>query len=173
MAKLDPVALTQALIARPSVTPADAGAMDVVENHLQGLGFACIRLRFGEIENLYARRGTSGPNLCFAGHTDVVPGGMRSLWRYDPFGAEIHDGAVIGRIPLGKHGRHPQRGVEHGLRQADLPAVDHYMRIPFRIDLYDATDAVLVGALPILEQLDSVFFCSAALIDILVAASAH
>ena len=97
MAKLDPVALTQALIARPSVTPADAGAMDMVENHLQALGFACIRLRFGEIENLYARRGTSGPNLCFAGHTDVVPGGTRSLWRYDPFGAEIHDGTVIGR----------------------------------------------------------------------------
>ena len=97
MAKLDPVALTQALISRPSVTPADAGAMDVVENQLQALGFACIRLRFGEIENLYARRGANGPNLCFAGHTDVVPGGTRSLWRYDPFGAEIHDGALIGR----------------------------------------------------------------------------
>ncbi len=97
MAKLDPVALTQALITRPSVTPADAGAMDVVENQLKALGFTCTRLRFGEIENLYARRGTRGPNLCFAGHTDVVPGGMRSLWRYDPFGAEIHDGAVIGR----------------------------------------------------------------------------
>ncbi len=94
---LDPVTLTQALIARPSVTPADAGAMDIVQTALEGLGFACERLKFGAIENLYARRGTAAPNLCFAGHTDVVPGGVRSLWRYDPFGAEIHDGAIIGR----------------------------------------------------------------------------
>lgn len=93
----DPISLTQELIARPSVTPADAGAMDVVERHLKALGFACQRLRFGEIENLYARRGTASPNLCFAGHTDVVPGGVRSLWKYDPFGAEIHEGALIGR----------------------------------------------------------------------------
>lgn len=94
---LDPVALTQALIRRPSVTPADAGAMDVVQRTLEDLGFTCHRLKFGGIENLYARRGTAGPNLCFAGHTDVVPGGVRSLWRYDPFGAEVHDGLVIGR----------------------------------------------------------------------------
>jgi len=94
---LDVVQLTQALIARPSVTPADAGAMDTVQRTLEGLGFTCTRLTFGEIENLYARRGTASPNLCFAGHTDVVPAGVRNLWRYDPFGAEIHDGAVIGR----------------------------------------------------------------------------
>ncbi|EGF90944.1 succinyl-diaminopimelate desuccinylase [Asticcacaulis biprosthecium C19] len=94
---IDPVVLTQNLIRRESVTPADAGAMDVVQRVLEGLGFACERLKFGQIENLYARRGTTGPNLCFAGHTDVVPGGVRSLWRYDPFGAEIHDGLVIGR----------------------------------------------------------------------------
>ena len=93
----DVVALTQALITRPSVTPRDEGAMDVVQRALESLGFACERLRFGEIENLYARRGTAAPNLCFAGHTDVVPTGIRNLWRYDPFGAEIHEGAVIGR----------------------------------------------------------------------------
>ena len=94
---LDVVALTQALITRPSVTPRDEGAMDVVQRALEALGFRCERLRFGEIENLYARRGTASPNLCFAGHTDVVPSGVRNLWRYDPFGAEIHDGLVIGR----------------------------------------------------------------------------
>jgi succinyl-diaminopimelate desuccinylase len=94
---LSPVHLTQALITRPSVTPADAGAMDTVQQVLEDLGFHCHRLKFGEIENLYARRGTTAPNLCFAGHTDVVPVGVRNLWRYDPFGAEIHDGAVIGR----------------------------------------------------------------------------
>ena len=94
---LDPVALTQALIRHPSVTPDDAGAMDVVQRTLESLGFTCHRLKFGHIENLYARRGTAAPNLCFAGHTDVVPGGVRNLWRYDPFGAEIHDGTIIGR----------------------------------------------------------------------------
>ena len=94
---LDPIALAQALIARPSVTPADAGAMDTVQRALEGLGFACTRLRFGDIENLYARRGTASPNLCFAGHTDVVPSGARDLWKYDPFGAEIHGGLLIGR----------------------------------------------------------------------------
>jgi succinyl-diaminopimelate desuccinylase len=94
---LDVVQLTQALITRPSVTPADAGAMNTVQQVLESLGFTCTRLKFGDIENLYARRGTTSPNLCFAGHTDVVPTGTRNLWRYDPFGAEIHDGVVIGR----------------------------------------------------------------------------
>jgi succinyl-diaminopimelate desuccinylase len=93
----DPVAFAQALIRRPSVTPADAGAMDVVQATLAGLGFTCRRMRFGEIENLYARLGTAGPNLCFAGHTDVVPTGDVSAWRTDPFEARIEDGVLYGR----------------------------------------------------------------------------
>jgi succinyl-diaminopimelate desuccinylase len=93
----DVITLAKALISRPSVTPADAGAMDVVQRALEGLGFTCTRLTFDDIENLYARRGTQSPNLCFAGHTDVVPSGARNLWKYDPFGAEVHDGALIGR----------------------------------------------------------------------------
>jgi succinyl-diaminopimelate desuccinylase len=96
-APLDPVALTQALIRRPSVTPADAGAMAVVEEALAGLGFACRRMRFGEIENLYARRGTEGPNLCFAGHTDVVPVGDAAAWGQDPFAGRIVDDRLFGR----------------------------------------------------------------------------
>ncbi len=94
---LDPVALTQALIRRPSVTPADAGAMDVVEQALAPLGFDCRRMKFGEIENLYARHGLQGPNLCFAGHTDVVPVGEAAAWSVDPFEARIQDGVLIGR----------------------------------------------------------------------------
>ncbi len=94
---IDPVELTQALIRRASVTPADAGAMDVVERALEGLGFACRRMRFGEIENLYARRGTKGPNLCFAGHTDVVPVGEAASWREDPFAGRIVGDSLIGR----------------------------------------------------------------------------
>jgi succinyl-diaminopimelate desuccinylase len=94
---IDAVALTQALIRRPSVTPADAGAMDVVEQALAGLGFDCRRMKFGEIENLYARHGLQGPNLCFAGHTDVVPVGEAGAWSVDPFEARIQDGVLIGR----------------------------------------------------------------------------
>ena len=86
----------QALIRRPSVTPADAGAMDVVEQALSQLGFVCRRMKFGEIENLYARRGTAAPNLCFAGHTDVVPVGEAAAWSVDPFEAKIQDGVLIG-----------------------------------------------------------------------------
>ena len=94
---LDPVELAQALIRRPSVTPADAGAMDVLQQALEGLGFSCRRLRFGEIENLYARFGTASPNLCFAGHTDVVPVGDAAAWTQGPFDAEIKDGVLTGR----------------------------------------------------------------------------
>ncbi len=94
---IDPVALTQELIRRPSVTPADEGAMDVVEKALSGLGFVCRRMRFGEIENLYARYGTASPNLCFAGHTDVVPVGDAAAWSREAFAAEIVDGMLIGR----------------------------------------------------------------------------
>ncbi len=94
---LDPIDLAQALIRRPSVTPADAGAMDVLQSALEGLGFACRRLTFGEIENLYARIGTQSPNLCFAGHTDVVPVGDAAAWSTDPFEAQIKDGVLTGR----------------------------------------------------------------------------
>ncbi|PVM84573.1 succinyl-diaminopimelate desuccinylase [Caulobacter endophyticus] len=94
---IDPVELAQALIRRPSVTPADEGAMDVLQRQLEGLGFDCRRMKFGEIENLYARRGTAQPNLCFAGHTDVVPVGDDAAWTAGPFEAEIKDGVLYGR----------------------------------------------------------------------------
>ena len=94
---IDAIDLTRQLIRRPSVTPADAGAMDVVEQALAGLGFACRRMRFGEIENLYARYGTARPNLCFAGHTDVVPPGDAAAWSQDAFEAAVVDGVLIGR----------------------------------------------------------------------------
>jgi succinyl-diaminopimelate desuccinylase len=93
----DAIALARDLIRIPSVTPRDEGAMDVLQAALEGLGFACRRMRFGEIENLYARRGTEGPNLCYAGHTDVVPPGDLAAWSMDPFAAEIVDGVLVGR----------------------------------------------------------------------------
>jgi succinyl-diaminopimelate desuccinylase len=94
---IDPVDLTRDLIRRPSVTPADAGAMDVLQRALTALGFSCRRMKFGDIENLYARYGTERPNLCFAGHTDVVPVGDGAAWSQDPFAADIVDGVLIGR----------------------------------------------------------------------------
>jgi succinyl-diaminopimelate desuccinylase len=91
----DPLALAQALIRRPSVTPADEGALDVLEGALKPLGFACHRLPFGDTGNLYARLGAEGPNFCFAGHTDVVPPGEG--WRHDPFAARVEGGTLYGR----------------------------------------------------------------------------
>ncbi|HEY4274786.1 MAG TPA: succinyl-diaminopimelate desuccinylase [Rhizomicrobium sp.] len=96
----DAVALTQALIRCPSVTPEDAGALAILEAALTPLGFVCHRLRFEQegtapIENLYARWGTEAPHFCFAGHTDVVPPG--DGWTHDPFAAVIADGALHGR----------------------------------------------------------------------------
>lgn len=94
---LDVLDLARDLIRLPSVTPADAGAMDTLQRALEGIGFACRRMRFGEIENLYARRGTRGPNLCFAGHTDVVPAGDEAAWTSGPFAAEVSADVLVGR----------------------------------------------------------------------------
>jgi succinyl-diaminopimelate desuccinylase len=98
----DPVALAQALIRCASITPADAGSLGVIEAVLGPAGYALHRMTFSEpgtpdIDNLYARLGESGPNLCFAGHTDVVPPGDTAGWTHPPFGAEIHDGVLYGR----------------------------------------------------------------------------
>jgi len=92
----DPLPLAQALIRCPSVTPADAGAQTVLADYLALLGFAVHRLRFGEVDNLFARAGTGAPHVCFAGHTDVVPAGA-GAWSVDPFGAEVRDGVLYGR----------------------------------------------------------------------------
>ena len=94
-ASIDALALAQALIRRPSVTPKDAGALDVLEAVLKDLGFVTHRLPFGDVDNLYARRGDGAPHFCFAGHTDVVPVGEG--WKADPFAAEVCDGMLYGR----------------------------------------------------------------------------
>lgn len=99
---IDPVALTQDLIRCPSVTPEEGGALDLLQGILEGLDFTCHRLRFSDactpdVDNLYARLGEAKPNLCFAGHTDVVPPGPVEQWNSDPFSGEIRDGEVHGR----------------------------------------------------------------------------
>jgi succinyl-diaminopimelate desuccinylase len=92
----DPLPLAQALIRCASVTPADAGAQGALADMLGALGFTVHRLRYGEIENIFARLGTGGPHICFAGHTDVVPVGAAN-WRSDPFGGEVRNGVLYGR----------------------------------------------------------------------------
>lgn len=98
----DPVALTQALIRCPSITPDEGGALTLMQEILTPAGFACQRMTFSEagtpdVENLYARRGDRGLNLCFAGHTDVVPPGHLDAWTVPPFAAEIREGILYGR----------------------------------------------------------------------------
>ncbi|NEX19040.1 succinyl-diaminopimelate desuccinylase [Thiorhodococcus mannitoliphagus] len=85
------------LISRPSVTPEDAGCQDLIAARLQRLGFTIEPMPFGEVNNLWARRGDSAPLLCFAGHTDVVPTGPLDEWTSDPFAPVIRDGQLFGR----------------------------------------------------------------------------
>ncbi|MEO5364014.1 MAG: succinyl-diaminopimelate desuccinylase [Magnetococcus sp. DMHC-8] len=92
-----PLELAIALIRVPSVTPRDHGCQALVAGFLQELGFVVHALRFGEVDNLYARLGRHGRHFCFAGHTDVVSTGDPALWRAPPFAAEVHDGFLIGR----------------------------------------------------------------------------
>jgi succinyl-diaminopimelate desuccinylase len=98
---VDPVALAARLIRCPSVTPEDAGALDVLQSALETLDFRCERLPFGEgagrVDNLYARLGADSPHFCFAGHTDVVPAGDEAAWDSPPFEGRIADGVLYGR----------------------------------------------------------------------------
>lgn len=102
MKSADPVSILQSLIRCRSVTPHEGGALDYLETLLSAAGFQCRRLVFKDndtpdIDNLFARFGTAGPHLCFAGHTDVVPPGDESLWTHPPFDGVIADGKIFGR----------------------------------------------------------------------------
>jgi succinyl-diaminopimelate desuccinylase len=126
----DPVALARALIRCPSVTPEDAGALEVLEVALAPAGFACHRLTFSEpgtadVHNLFARLGESGPHLCFAGHTDVVPPGDEARWLHPPFEAVVDRGVLYGR------GAQDMKGEVAAFLAAALDwAADHEGRPP-------------------------------------------
>ena len=91
------IELLKALVERPSVTPDDAGCQQILADRLTRLGFACETMQFSDVTNLWARRGGSGPVLCLAGHTDVVPPGPAEEWDTDPFAPEIKGDLLYGR----------------------------------------------------------------------------
>jgi succinyl-diaminopimelate desuccinylase len=99
---MDPIALARDLLRCPTVTPAEGGALSLIESLLKRAGFAVERVTFTEpgtapVDNLYARIGSAGPHLMFAGHTDVVPPGDEAKWTHPPFAGEIIDGTLYGR----------------------------------------------------------------------------
>ncbi len=93
----DTLTLAQTLIKCRSLTPADDGCQDILIDRLEKLGFKIEKMRFGEVDNFWARRGTTSPLLCFAGHTDVVPTGPLDHWNSDPFTPTIRDDRLFGR----------------------------------------------------------------------------
>jgi succinyl-diaminopimelate desuccinylase len=95
--KSDTLQLTEELIARASVSPADGGCQELMIERLEAMGFAVERMRFGPVDNFWAKRGSGGPVFCFAGHTDVVPSGPLEEWQSDPFKPVIKDGLLYGR----------------------------------------------------------------------------
>ena len=89
--------LTCDLMSRASVSPADGGCQALMGERLAAIGFSVEHMRFGPVDNLWARRGREGPLFCFAGHTDVVPPGPIEEWHSDPFSPDIRDGMLYGR----------------------------------------------------------------------------
>ena len=129
IASIDALALAQALIRRPSVTPKDAGALDMLEAVLKELGFATHRLPFGDVDNLYARLGQTAPHFCFAGHTDVVPAGEG--WKADPFAADVQRWRALRprrrRHEIGHCRVRRRGGAKPGTQRLDQPD-DHRRR---------------------------------------------
>ncbi|MCW8917669.1 MAG: succinyl-diaminopimelate desuccinylase [Gammaproteobacteria bacterium] len=138
--------LAQALIRRPSNTPDDADCQPLLCERLSALGFACEPMRFGEVDNLWARHGSGGPLFCFAGHTDVVPTGPETKWRHPPFAATLSGGMIYGRGAADMKGSiaafitacerfiasHPQHGGSIALlltSDEEGPAVDGTVRV--------------------------------------------
>src|SRR5258707_1651609 len=102
---IDALSIAQALLRCPSVTPADAGALGVLEDILKAHSFETHRVTFGEpgtadIDNLYARIGDSAPHITFAGHTDVVPAGDEAAWSHGAFSGDVKDGMLYGRCAV-------------------------------------------------------------------------
>lgn len=118
---MDVISLTQKLIQFPSITPKEEGCLDFIEDYLTKLGFSCYRLPFDDVDNLYARFGTSAPHFCFAGHVDVVSDIDASKWSYPPFSATIKENILYGRGAVDMK----------GAVAAFLDAVNQFIKNPF------------------------------------------
>jgi succinyl-diaminopimelate desuccinylase len=149
---MDTLSLARELIRRPSVSPADAGCQTLIAELLEKAGFATERLRFGEVDNLWARRGRAGPALVFAGHTDVVPSGPPEQWDVDPFAATVQGDQLIGR------GAADMKGSLAAMINACRRFAERYPRIPGSIGLLITSDeegAADDGTLKVMETLAS------------------
>ncbi|MFZ4807976.1 MAG: succinyl-diaminopimelate desuccinylase [Hyphomicrobiaceae bacterium] len=163
----DPTALAAALIRCPSVTPNEAGALTLLADVLAANGYTCHRAPFSEpgtpdVDNLYARIGSDGPNLCFAGHTDVVPPGDDKAWTHPPFGAVAADGLLYGRGAVDMKGaiacfvaaaiRVERRGGRRGAisflitGDEEGPSINGTMKVlPWLVARGERLDACVVG----------------------------
>ena len=97
MTQSETLELSLQLLRQPSVTPVDHTCQDIMAKRLEKIGFNIENMRFDDVDNLWARKGTEAPLFCFAGHTDVVPTGSLDAWNSDPFAPEIRDGKLYGR----------------------------------------------------------------------------
>jgi succinyl-diaminopimelate desuccinylase len=154
----DALSIARDLIRCPSVTPADAGALGVLEKALTAAGFMCHRLTFSEpgtadVDNLYARIGTDGPHITFAGHTDVVPPGDESAWSVGAFSGEVKDGFLHGRGAVDMKGGiacSVAAVLEHLAANDDKPRADGKGSISFLIT-GDEEDVSINGTIKLLK----------------------
>ncbi len=147
---MDTLSLARELIRRPSVSPADAGCQILIGELLEAAGFAVERLRFGEVDNLWARRGRAAPALVFAGHTDVVPSGPPQLWDADPFAATVRGDTLIGR------GAADMKGSLAAMINACCRFVERYPKLSGSLGLLITSDeegAADDGTLKVMETL--------------------
>ena len=144
------VLLTQELIRRRSVTPEDCGCQEVMIERLSAIGFNIERLRFDDVDNFWAVHGSSGPTLCFAGHTDVVPTGPEENWQQPPFEATIADGYIVGRGAADMKGSLAAMVVAAERFVAEHP--DHHGRIAFLITS-DEEGIAINGTVKVVEWL--------------------
>lgn len=154
---LDALDLARALIACPSVTPADAGAQDVLAAALEGLGFTVHRLTFGTapdgpVENLFATIGEGHPHFAFAGHTDVVPVGDAAAWSVPPFAATVADGRLVGR------GAADMKGAIAAFVAACARHLEQHRGTPGRLSLIitgDEEGPATWGTAPLLDWIEA------------------
>ncbi|MCF6323424.1 MAG: succinyl-diaminopimelate desuccinylase [Gammaproteobacteria bacterium] len=140
------------LISRPSVTPDDMGCQEVMIQRLEAIGFTIERLRFGDVDNFWARRGSATPLFAFAGHTDVVPTGPKDQWRSDPFKPAVRDGLLYGRGAADMKGS--LAAMVTACEQFVAKHADHKGSIAFLITS-DEEGPSINGTVKVVEQLEA------------------